>query len=161
MSNGKNVGQNHTKVHVISPGNIYMDNEQNSASNSVSSNVEVRDHYIQPPDFYVSKSSTTFKPVSKYQYHISKSYLVWFTWMTVKNFSNVDIRSTFKVTKSTPINNFQFSKPFEWKCQCWSKLHVYITDSFTVVRWMSSFRILHCICTQIESSKLFTCDFVS
>lgn len=59
-----------------SPENIYMENAQNSNSNSVPSSIEVRDHYIQPPDFYSSKSNTTFKPVSKYQYHISKSYLV-------------------------------------------------------------------------------------
>ncbi|KAG4066566.1 hypothetical protein HA402_007202 [Bradysia odoriphaga] len=77
ISNGKNtIKPQHPPNHTKLPENIYMENEQNSNSNSVPSNMEIRDHYIQPPDFYSSKSNSSFKPVSKYQYHISKSYLV-------------------------------------------------------------------------------------
>lgn len=76
ISNGKNANLRQPSIHSKSPENIYMENIQNSNSNSIPSNIEIRDHYIQPSDFYSSKNNTAFKPVSKYQYHISKSYLV-------------------------------------------------------------------------------------
>lgn len=58
-----------------STDNIYMDNAQNA--NTMSPCDEIKEVYVQPPDLYRHKYNTTFKPApSKYQYQISKSYLV-------------------------------------------------------------------------------------
>lgn len=73
LQKGTTIKLHQSSSHLKTSENIYMENVQNS--NSIPSNIE-RDHYIQPPDLYSNKNSTTFKPLSKYQYHISKSYLV-------------------------------------------------------------------------------------
>lgn len=66
--------------------NIYQDNVQNDQEHRMKEDENTiidsdgirREVYVQPPDLYHTKHSTTFMPTgsSKYQYRIAKSYLV-------------------------------------------------------------------------------------
>lgn len=58
----------------IAADNIYMDNEQNTNTFPTE---EIKEVYVQPSELYRNKHSAPFKSSqSKYQYQISKSYLV-------------------------------------------------------------------------------------
>lgn len=65
------------------PENIYMDSMASDHSGIGSAieigglpNGSIKEVYVQPPDIYKNKHTTTFKTPTKYQYQISKSYLV-------------------------------------------------------------------------------------
>lgn len=58
----------------VAADNIYTDNVQNT--NTLPTE-EIKEVYVQPSELYRSKNSAPFKSSqSKYQYQISKSYLV-------------------------------------------------------------------------------------
>lgn len=63
------------------PENIYMDSLASDHSGLGSAiaglpNGSIKEVYVQPPDVYKNRNITTFKTPTKYQYQISKSYLV-------------------------------------------------------------------------------------